>query len=96
MLLQSSTGGTPQRSPEAEKLKRAGDEAFVAKDFEKARESYTEALTHDADDHIVWCNRSGANLRLGDAENALSDAQRSRALSPEYVKVRRPESPVLL
>lgn len=76
------------RSEEGERLKREGNEAFVAKDFLKARAAYTQALSHDPNDHIVWCNRSGANLRMGDSEAALSDAQRSRALKSDYSKVR--------
>ena len=67
--------------------KRAGNEAFVAKNYSKAEAEYTEAIKYDASDEMLWCNRSGANLRLGKAEQAFNDAQKSRTLKGNYMKV---------
>mmetsp|Transcript_6385 Transcript_6385/g.14191 ORF Transcript_6385/g.14191 Transcript_6385/m.14191 type:complete len:479 (+) Transcript_6385:89-1525(+) len=66
--------------------KRAGDEAFVKRDFETAVERYSESLRHATKNHLVWANRSAAYLKLGKAAEALHDARISRVLSPGYVK----------
>ena len=67
--------------------KREGDEAFVRRDFGAAVNAYTQSLSHDTHNHLVWANRSAANLRQGDAAAALSDARTARAIKPEYLKV---------
>ena len=73
---------------QAASCKRAGDVAFVKKQFEEAELAYTESLKHDPKNHLVWANRSAARFRLGRAEGALADAQTSRELNPKYLKVR--------
>lgn len=72
--------------------KRAGDEAFVARDYSKAVTIYSESLQHDTRNHLVWANRSAASLKTGDATGALRDARVSRKLDSKYLKAGFPNS----
>lgn len=73
----------------AEERKQAGNVAIQKKDFELAVQLYSEALQYSADgpnSHIYYANRSAAYSHLLDYKNALSDAQSSIRLSPNYAK----------
>ncbi|KAK9833842.1 hypothetical protein WJX74_007548 [Apatococcus lobatus] len=71
---------------EAARFKRQGDEAFVKKDFEGAKQAYSQSILHSTSDPLVWANRSAACLRLHDYQSAYHDARISRVLRPSYVK----------
>ena len=72
---------------EAARCKRQGDEAFVKKDFQGAKQAYSQSIQHSTDDPLVWANRSAACLRLDDYQSAYHDARISRVIRPTYVKV---------
>lgn len=64
----------------------AGNKAFKAGDWGKAIESYTKALKLNDKDATIYSNRSAAYLKKGENENALSDAEKSIQLQPDYNK----------
>ncbi|KAK9862761.1 hypothetical protein WJX84_006149 [Apatococcus fuscideae] len=75
--------------PDAEQaahFKRQGDEAFVKKEFQAARDAYSKSIRHSTSDPLVWANRSAACLRLLDHQAAYHDARISRVLRPTYIK----------
>lgn len=73
-------------SEKAARFKRQGDEAFVSRDFEGAKQAYSQSIQHGTGDPLVWANRSAACLRLHDYQSAYHDARISRVLHPTYVK----------
>lgn len=46
-------------------LKREGDELFGQKLYTKAYSSYSEAIKLDADNAVLYCNRSACSFALG-------------------------------
>jgi len=60
----------------ATQLRLAGNSAARTGDLSLAEEKYTEALELKADGslHLLFSNRSGVRLRMGDVRGALSDA----------------------
>eukprot|EP00658_Telonema_sp_P-2_P035948 TRINITY_DN2607_c0_g1_i3.p1 TRINITY_DN2607_c0_g1~~TRINITY_DN2607_c0_g1_i3.p1 ORF type:complete len:154 (-),score=34.36 TRINITY_DN2607_c0_g1_i3:161-622(-) len=58
--------GVPQSSQEIKVgAKDRGNCCFRRGDFSKAVEEFSVALLHDAGDHVIFSNRSGAYARLG-------------------------------
>ncbi|KFK37883.1 hypothetical protein AALP_AA3G041700 [Arabis alpina] len=80
----------PEVSPEAKakaaEAKARGQDAFHRKDFQMAIDAYTQAIDFDPTDHTFFSNRSLCWLRLGQAEQALSDAKTCRELKPDWPK----------
>lgn len=56
-------------------------------DFPNALEHYTNSLRHDTSKATVWANRSATLLALGNAGEALRDAQIARTIDKTYAKV---------
>jgi len=71
---------------DAATLKEEGNSKFKAGQFAAAVDAYTRSLEADPKQHLVLSNRSGAHLKLGDAEAALLDGQRCVDLAPEFPK----------
>ena len=65
-------------------------------DFLQAIERYTEAITLNRNNHLLFSNRSAAYSRVGKFREALDDAKRCRELKPDWPKVRARESVCLL
>ncbi|OMO96291.1 Tetratricopeptide TPR-1 [Corchorus olitorius] len=84
------TKDLPEVSPEAKKkaaeAKSRGQEAFQNKDFQMAIDAYTQAIDFDPTDATLYSNRSLCWIRLGQAEQALTDAKACRALKPDWPK----------
>ncbi|CAH8305907.1 unnamed protein product [Eruca vesicaria subsp. sativa] len=80
----------PEVSPEAKakaaEAKARGQDAFHRKDYQMAIDAYTQAIDFDPTDHTLFSNRSICWLRLGQAEQALSDAKACRELKPDWPK----------
>ncbi len=57
-------------------------------DFLHAIERYTEAITLNKNNHILFSNRSAAYSRVGKFHEALDDAKRCHELKPDWPKVR--------
>ncbi|KAK8576161.1 hypothetical protein V6N13_090638 [Hibiscus sabdariffa] len=84
------TSDLPEVAPEAKKkaaeAKSRGDEAFKRKDFHTAVDAYTQAIDFDPTDATLLSNRSLCWIRLGQPEQALTDAKACRALRPDWPK----------
>nr|XP_057912618.1 tetratricopeptide repeat protein 28 [Doryrhamphus excisus] len=65
---------------------RCSNQACQQKDFALAVRLYTEALTLDPQNCVLYSNRSAAHLRLGRYSLALEDANTARDLNPKWTK----------
>jgi len=77
---------SPAAEAEAEAAKDAGNDFFKVKKYPEALERYTAAICLKGDDATFWSNRSACYLALGDAPNALLDAEVCRRLRPDWTK----------
>ncbi|XP_072971321.1 uncharacterized protein [Typha angustifolia] len=66
--------------------KSSGDAAFKLKDYQRAIDAYTQAIELDPNEAIFLSNRSLCHIRLGNADQALSDAKACRELRPDWPK----------
>jgi len=78
-----------------QQLRQRGNVAFAGKNMEDAKQFYSEALqlavAHGINDnahecHKIYSNRSLVNYNLQDYETALSDAEKSLELDPQWMK----------
>ncbi|KAJ8712991.1 hypothetical protein PYW08_008295 [Mythimna loreyi] len=81
----SASLGAASRALFVEKV-RASNAACQAGDFATAVALYTDALTLDPANHILYSNRSAARLKQGQFAAALQDATRARELCPNWPK----------
>ncbi|CAK1541601.1 unnamed protein product [Leptosia nina] len=81
----SASLGAASRALFVEKV-RASNAACQAGDFSTAVTLYTDALTLDPANHILYSNRSAARLKQGQFAAALQDATRARELCPNWPK----------
>ncbi|XP_072934461.1 uncharacterized protein [Epargyreus clarus] len=81
----SASLGAASRALFVEKV-RASNAACQAGDFSTAVALYTDALTLDPANHILYSNRSAARLKQGQFAAALQDATRARELCPNWPK----------
>jgi stress-induced-phosphoprotein 1 len=56
-------------------------------DFLQAIERYTEAISLNRNNHLLFYNRSAAYARVGKFAEALEDAKRCHELKPDWPKV---------
>ena len=56
-------------------------------DFLQAIERYTEAISLNRNNHLLFYNRSAAFARVGKFAEALEDAKRCHELKPDWPKV---------
>jgi tetratricopeptide (TPR) repeat protein len=68
-----------------------GNESFQNKNFEKARDLYTQALELEKN-HVYYSNRSAANFELGEFEESLKDAEDAIKVNSSYAKVDIPSN----
>ena len=57
-------------------------------DFLQAIDRYTEAITLNRNNHLLFSNRSAAYSRVGKFSEALDDAKRCHELKHDWPKVR--------
>uniref|UniRef100_A0A3Q3FH76 Uncharacterized protein n=1 Tax=Labrus bergylta TaxID=56723 RepID=A0A3Q3FH76_9LABR len=69
---------------------RRSNQACQQGEFALAVRLYSEALTADPQNCILYSNRSAAHLRLGQYSTALDDAIKARLINPKWPKVRDP------
>ncbi|AWO95878.1 putative tetratricopeptide repeat protein 28-like [Scophthalmus maximus] len=67
---------------------RRSNQACQQGDYALAVHLYSEALTADPQNCILYSNRSAAYLRLGQYSTALDDAIKARLINPKWPKVR--------
>lgn len=71
---------------EAEELKNEGNALFKDGDNLGALSKFSEAIELDPENHVLWSNRSGCNLKLLRTRDAVADAERCTALKPDWSK----------
>ena len=59
----------------ADELKAQGNKAFSAKDYDTAIELFSKALELDANNFVLWSNRSAAKAGKREWTGALQDAE---------------------
>ena len=64
------------------------DVATEEGDFLQAIQRYTEAISLNRNNHLLFYNRSAAYARVGKFSEALEDAKRCHELKPDWPKVR--------
>lgn len=89
-VLQNEPEGTPElpvanRALFLEKV-RQSNAACQNGDFNTAVALYTDALSLDPGNHIIYSNRSAARLKQGQFSLALQDATKARELCPQWPK----------
>ena len=94
-MKQSESSGTtefgdPEQSQraakESEELRLQGNQAIKAKDFHKALDLYTKAITVCAGDHLLFSNRALCYLKMNRPAEALEDCESCLKLSPTFAK----------
>ena len=63
------------------------NEACQSGEFEKAITLFSEIITIEPDNSIIYCNRSAAYIRLSLYKEALNDAMKSIKLDDDWYKV---------
>ncbi|XP_077317223.1 serine/threonine-protein phosphatase 5 [Lithobates pipiens] len=85
----AETGGTESGGGggnTAEELKERANEYFRVKDYDRAVQYYTEAITINPNNAIYYGNRSLAYLRTECYGYALADASRAIQIDGKYIK----------
>lgn len=67
-------------------LKEKGNKALADNKFDEAVAAYTEAITLDPKNHVLFSNRSAAHAKAGNYEEALKDAEETIQLNPTWPK----------
>ena len=67
---------------------RRSNQACQQGEYALAVRLYSEALSADPQNCILYSNRSAAYLRLGQYSTALDDAIKARLINPKWPKVR--------
>jgi len=89
----STSSGTSERdgdrgggNEKAEKLKNKGNEAFGKGEWAAAIRHYTFAIRLDAENHVLYSNRSAAYAGQGEWIDAESDANMVIEMQPKWAK----------
>ncbi|KAI0853531.1 heat shock protein [Daldinia vernicosa] len=67
-----------------DELKALGNKAIAEKKFDEAIDAFTKAITIDPNNHILYSNRSAAYASKKDWTNALSDAEKTTQIKPDW------------
>ncbi|KAH9607156.1 hypothetical protein KSS87_005081 [Heliosperma pusillum] len=70
----------------AEEAKAKGNAAFSSNNYTEAITHFTEAINLSPTNHILYSNRSAAYASLGNFSAALSDAENTVSLKPDWAK----------
>eukprot|EP00569_Conticribra_weissflogii_P004684 CAMPEP_0171339146 /NCGR_PEP_ID=MMETSP0878-20121228/7764_1 /TAXON_ID=67004 /ORGANISM="Thalassiosira weissflogii, Strain CCMP1336" /LENGTH=845 /DNA_ID=CAMNT_0011841015 /DNA_START=679 /DNA_END=3216 /DNA_ORIENTATION=- len=76
----------PLEDENFESAKQKGDAAFRLEDFADAIKYYSTAIDENKTSSCLFCNRSVAYRKIGDAENALIDASTAIELDSKYAR----------
>lgn len=70
----------------AKELKDEGNEFFKQKNYDKAIELYTQAISLEPNDHVLYSNRSACYINQGNFQKALEDGDKCVALNAGWWK----------
>ncbi|RIA82220.1 putative heat shock protein 70-interacting protein [Glomus cerebriforme] len=70
----------------AEEFKSQGNEAFSAKQYDKAIDLFTKAIELDPSNHVLYSNRSACYASLKQYDKALEDANKTIELKNTWAK----------
>ncbi|GAA0157068.1 hypothetical protein LIER_14412 [Lithospermum erythrorhizon] len=70
----------------AEEAKAKGNAAFAAGNFQEAIQHFTEAINLSPSNHVLYSNRSASYASLSQYSQALTDAQKTVDLKPDWAK----------
>lgn len=68
-------------------MKAKGNEAFSAKNYEKAIELFTKAIEIDPTNHVLYSNMSACYASLKQYDKALESANKTIELKKDWAKV---------
>lgn len=68
-------------------MKVEGNNALAGNNFDEALRLYTEALTLDDRNAVLYSNRSAAYSKAGNYLKALEDAEKTIEMRPDWIKV---------
>uniref|UniRef100_A0A6U4EFJ5 Uncharacterized protein n=1 Tax=Phaeomonas parva TaxID=124430 RepID=A0A6U4EFJ5_9STRA len=85
MSAQESKTGEGKMAQAAAK-KQEGNEAYAAKDFDRAIALYSEAIALDPGSHVYYSNRAAVHHAKGEYTQAESDARECLRRKPDFVK----------
>lgn len=71
---------------DANTLKDLGNKAFQAKDYDKAIQLFSQAITLDPSNHVLYSNRSAAKAGKKLYSDALEDADKCVSINPTWGK----------
>lgn len=71
---------------DANTLKDLGNKAFAAKDYDKAIQLFSQAITLDPSNHVLYSNRSAAKAGKKLYNDALEDADKCVSINPTWGK----------
>jgi len=66
--------------------KDLGTKAFTDKDYPKAVEHFTEAITENPADHTLFSNRSACYYNMNQLSEAIQDAEECIKIKPDWGK----------
>jgi len=66
--------------------KELGTKAFTAKEFDKAIEHFTNAISESPEDHTLYSNRSACYYNKNEFTKALEDAEKCIQTKPDWGK----------
>ncbi|XP_046663627.1 stress-induced-phosphoprotein 1 [Homalodisca vitripennis] len=67
-------------------LKDKGNAALQSNNCDEAIQCYTEAISLDSKNHVLFSNRSAAYAKAGSYQKALEDAEKTVQLKPDWAK----------
>ena len=75
---------TPEAMQKSDEWKDIGNKHYIAKEYHKAIDAYTEAIKYNGSNKMLWSNRSACYLVVGAAKDALLDAEVCRKLDTTW------------
>ena len=70
----------------ADELKKKGNDALQAENFDEAIKYYTQAIEIDPKNHILYSNRSAAYAKTSEFNKALDDAEKTIEIKSDWPK----------
>jgi len=82
----SQPGSSNEVKAQAEKHKQTGNQHMSARSYDKAIESYTQAIDLDGSSPVFFSNRAAAYSSKGEQHLAIADAEQAISLDPTFGK----------